>query len=277
MHTHDNFSYNEVWQAIQNPTLECMEQIWGYDTIAIANPLDSQSHELGRGRDHHTLAHLGQFSGNVKWNLALAGNALGLVFRIERTGKLFDKTLGTRILGQKRQIIHGRSRGDVHNSPLFALQHTRENHSCHPDCAVDVHRHQALNFVILKFVEEHWVTVADTNVVYQHTNFQTCDNLSHLSLGSFVKFGVIANQIINLNSIILLFDLLLDVLQFGFSTTDQKNTHSFLGKSESISLSNSIGSSSDHGPFSVLFQVFRRTKECFVDVRDRLQSEIESR
>mmetsp|Transcript_11757 Transcript_11757/g.33778 ORF Transcript_11757/g.33778 Transcript_11757/m.33778 type:complete len:316 (-) Transcript_11757:55-1002(-) len=275
MHAHDNFRHDGVGQDIKNPTLDSMQQKGRHDAIVVADPLDGQGDKFWWAGNHQTLALLGQFCGNVEGNLALAGDALGLVFRIEGAREFLDETLGARVFGQEGQVVHGRSGRNVDDGSLLELQHAGKHHSRHPDGAVDVHGHQILHLAVGQFVEEHGIAVANTNIVDQDTDLQCFDSLGYPLLGSLVEFGVIANQIGNIYTVILGFDFLLNVLQLGLGSADQKDAHSLLGKGEGICFSDTISGSGNHRPFSILLEVFRRSQERLVEVRDCLQTKVE--
>ena len=180
----------------------------------MSHPLDGLGDISLRGWYHQTLSHLGKLGSNIEWNLTLAGDTLGLVFGIDGPGKLFDETLGSRVLGKKGKRVHGRSRGEIDDCSSFTLHHTGQDESGHPNGTINVHCHEVLDFVICQFMEEYGVSVTNSDIVDQNTDLQIFELLGNLSLSSLVEFRVITYQIRDFNIGIFRFNLLLDILEF---------------------------------------------------------------
>ena len=275
MHAHNLRSSDRFRQAVHHPTLEGMCPVRGDDGVLLSNEFHGKGNVLIGGGDHETLTHLGKLGGHVKGDLALDGNTLASIFGIESTRKRNDVGLGSTVLRQERERVHGRSRRHVDNGTATTLNHTINHHVGHPSGGVDVHLNQIANLLIGKLMEEAGVAVRNTDVVDKNAHVQISNGSRNSALSLLVKVGIVAHHVLDLHTIVSLgIDLLLEVGKLGLRPTDEDDAHSLLGKAEGIGLADTVRSARNNSPLAQLLQILARAEEGAVNGSEGLNAKL---
>ena len=237
----------------------------------MSNKLHPKLSKRIRSRNRKRLAHLGKLGSDIKWNLTLNADSLGFVLSIKCESKLLDEALGSRVLSEEGESVHGGSGGDVHNGSLLLLKHSVDDVASHPCGRVDVHFDEVADFFAGEFVEVTGVAVRYSYVVDQDSDVKSFEGRLDVKLGGIVEFGVIANNDFHVYIGAFGKDFFLDGLEFRFSTRDEDNGHTLLGEGHGVGFSNSISCSGDYCIFTKFLEVLSGPKELFVYCSEKLK------
>jgi hypothetical protein len=103
-----------------------------------------------------------------------------------------------------------------------------------------------------------------TDVVDQKTYIQFTNLCLNHSSVRLVKFGIIADNILDLHPVLLVVNFLLHVLEFFLRATDNHHIHASLGQFKRVSLSDSVCGSRHNSPFSEFGHVLGRAEKRLV-------------
>lgn len=98
-----------------------------------------------------------------------------------------------------------------------------------------------ISFTYRNSIQCYYIPVADSNVVNQDPHVQILDGSVDFVLGLLIKVGVVAHHIVNFDSFVSLgINLLLDVLQLGFCSTNQQDVEALFGQRQGIRFANPV-------------------------------------